>query len=124
MLSQNKVVKKARKAIEITYIDTCTITNKEEYEKENSSTGFKDVIKCENAQCKLSYSSIPEASPGEVSTSAGQTIKLFIAPEIDIPAGSIITVTHYGVAGKYKRSGIPAVYVTHQEIILVREEQS
>ena len=47
-----------------------------------------------------------------------QTIKLFIAPEIDIKPGSKIDVTHLGVTTSYKRSGNPAVYHTHQEIML------
>ena len=118
MLSQDKMVKKARKAIETMYVDTCTITNKEEYEKENGSTGFRDTILCENEPCKLSYSSTSSAVQGEVAASVGQSIKLFISPDVPIPEGSKISVTHDGVTGEYKRSGVPAMYATHQEIVL------
>lgn len=112
------MVKRARKAIETMYVDTCTITNKEEYEKENGSTGFRDTIICENEPCKLSYSSTSSAVQGEVAASVGQSIKLFISPDIQIFEGSKISVTHDGVTGEYKRSGVPAMYTTHQEIIL------
>lgn len=47
-----------------------------------------------------------------------QIIKLFMSPEIEIKPGAKITVTQAGVTETYECSGTPAVYETHQEIIL------
>ena len=47
-------------------------------------------------------------------------IKLFIAPEINIMPGSKIVVTQRGRTTEYKNSGEPAIYETHQEIMLVK----
>lgn len=121
MLPKAKMV---RAAIEKMYEDTCTVTCMEEYQKENGATGFKSVVKYQDAPCKLSYSSDSATVQGEEAATAGQTIKLFIAPEVVIPAGSTISVTHEGVTEDYKKSGIRAVYSTHQEIVLEREENA
>ena len=47
-----------------------------------------------------------------------QTIKLFISPLVNVPAGSKITVTQNNQIQVYKASGQPAVYTNHQEIEL------
>ena len=45
-------------------------------------------------------------------------MKLFLAPEWQVPAGSKITVTGRGGERVYCRSGEAAVYGSHQEIPL------
>lgn len=47
-----------------------------------------------------------------------QGTKLFTVPEIQIKPGSKIIVTQNGVTTVYSSSGVPAVYPTHQEVIL------
>lgn len=47
-----------------------------------------------------------------------QSVKLFISPDIVIKAGSKIIVTQHGRTTEYSNSGVPAVYPTHQEIML------
>lgn len=44
--------------------------------------------------------------------------KLFISPDVAIKAGSKIIVTQHGRTTEYSNSGVPAVYPTHQEIML------
>lgn len=117
MLPKNAVVK-ARKAIESTYSGTCTITEYQEYVKENRSTGHREVVVKDNLPCRLSFSSSQAAGQGETASSLNQNIKLFLSPDVVINPGSKITVTQNGVATEYKNSGVPAVYPTHQEIIL------
>ena len=46
------------------------------------------------------------------------TVVLFIAPEVEIPSGSKITVTQNGKTTDYCRSGESAVYTSHKEIAL------
>ena len=116
MLPKNAVVK-VRKALEKGYIGTFTVTEPKKVTKPNHTTGFSDVEVLVNQPCRLSFSSIPTTSDGDVAE-INQTVKLFFAPEIEIKEGSKITVTQNGVTTAYKQSGTPAVYSTHKEILL------
>lgn len=107
-----------RKAIEKMYIGICTITEHQKVKKDNKSTGFQDVIVLENQPCKLSFSSITSTSQTETAAMVVQTAKVLIAPEIQIKPGSKLTITQNGVITEYKNSGEPALFDTHQEIIL------
>lgn len=107
-----------RKAIERTYTDTCTVTENEKYTKTNKTTSFRAKTVYEDEPCRLSFKTVNSASGTGTVTKISQLITLFISPDIDIKAGSKITVTHDGRTTDYKRSGFPAVYKTHQEIPL------
>ena len=116
MLSKNAVVK-VRKALEKGYDGTFTVTEHRKVTKTNHTTGFQDVDVLVDQPCRLSFSSSPSTSDGNVAA-INQTVKLFFAPEIVVKEGSKITVTQNGVTTVYKRSGVPAVYSTHAEIYL------
>ena len=116
MLSKNAVVK-VRRALEKGYNGTFTVTEHKEITKPNHTTGFSDVDVLVNQPCRLSFSSSPSVSDGDVPV-INQTVKLFFAPEIKVKEGSKITVTQNGVTTEYKHSGTPAVYQTHTEILL------
>lgn len=119
MFQKTKVVNKARKAIESLYIGSCTITEHQKIKKENKSTGFSDVVVLENQPCKLSFQTVNSTSATDMGASAvTQTVKLFIAPEIKIKPGSKITVTQNDVTTEYQNSGVPAIYSTHQAVVL------
>lgn len=51
-----------------------------------------------------------------------QRVKLFTCPEYEIPAGCKLVVNHCGRTFKFRASGCPAYYPTHQEIACVVEE--
>ena len=114
----NLVKKRVRKAIELLYDDTCTVTVKQEYEKDNSANGFNEVVVLENEPCHLSFSSATSTKEGEVAATVSQVTELFISPDVDIPPGSKITVTHNGTTTDYTRSGKSDLYNSHQQIIL------
>ncbi len=57
------------------------------------------------------------AEKGDAVTIA-QVTKLFIAPEINIKAGSKLVITHEGVTTEYIRSGVPAIHSNHQEVVI------
>ncbi|WP_413927118.1 hypothetical protein [Clostridioides sp. ES-S-0145-01] len=105
---------KTRKAIEMMYRDKCTIV---EYQPVKDTitkrTNNKEVVALENQPCKLSYKNIVSATEGKVAK-LEQTIKLFISPNISIKAGSKLIINNK----EYVRSGEPAIYPSHQEIIL------
>lgn len=119
MFQKNKMVKKARKAIESMYEGTCIITEHQKVQKDNKSTGFQDVIVQEDIPCRLSFKTINNTNPNENAASAlVQVTEVFLAPEIVVKPGSKLTITQNGVTTDYKSSGIPATYSTHQEIVV------
>lgn len=68
--------------------------------------------------CRISITSSPNGTQTDTTDSVIQTVKLFCAPEYKIPSGSKIRVSD---GNTYISSGIPAVYVSHQEINLENE---
>ena len=117
MLSKTKMVS-TRKAIESLYGGKCTITEHQKVKKENKSTGFQDVVVLEDEPCRLSFKTINTTNPTDTASSTVQIAKVFLAPEIQVKPGSKLTITQNDVTTEYKSSGKPAIYSTHQEIIL------
>lgn len=116
MFQKNKMV---RKAIESLYQGTCDIVEHKKVKKPNGSTGFQDIKVLEKESCRLSFKVITSTNPTDVGTSElTQTTTLFISPDVKIKPGSKIVVTQNNVTKEYKQSGEPAIYSTHQEIIL------
>lgn len=111
--------KAARKAIEITYMGLLTVT---EYQAVKDPvthiTKNQKVVVLENQPCKLSFETIKTAIQTEAAAVISQAVKLFVSPDVTIKAGSMITVTQNGVTTEYTSSGVPAIYPTHQEIML------
>lgn len=114
---------KARKQIEALYSDRCTITKAETSEDPvTHRSGHKDVTVCSNYPCRLSFSSVQSTDNSGNAAKPVQNVKLFLAPEISVPAGSRIVVTRNGNESRWKCSGLPAQYPTHQEIALEPEK--
>jgi hypothetical protein len=68
--------------------------------------------------CRVSYRQEPSTNISTGAARLTQIIMLFIRPDIDIKAGSVIEVTQDGRTLKYKRSSMPAIYSNHQEVML------
>lgn len=117
MLSQTQMVR-IRKAKESMYIGLCTVVEYHKVKQANQSTGFSEVIVLENIPCKLSFKSASSTLESDKASALTQSISLILAPEIEINPGSKIIVTQNGVTKAYKNSGVPAVYTTHQEIMI------
>lgn len=122
MLSKNQLVR-ARNLIEKGYHGTCTITERQKITKADHSTGFTDVTICENTPCRLSFESKTASSETDSVNTISQIIKLFISPDITIAPGSRVVVNQDNLQCAYKSTGIPAVYPTHQEIILKSDKE-
>lgn len=111
--------KAARKAIEATYFGTLTVTEREKEKDERSKlTKDVEVVVLENQPCKLSFEKLQTAIQSDSAATITQVTKLFVSPDISINAGSKITVSQDNVTTDYTCSGVPAIYPTHQEIIL------
>ena len=126
MLSKDPMVKAiqaaqeaARKAIEGTYFGSLSITEQRKVKDEKSKlTKTEPVVVLENQPCKLSFETVKATAISDATATVTQITKLFVSPEISIKPGSKITVTQDGITTDYTHSGVPAVYPTHQEILL------
>ena len=81
-------------------------------------THEEEIAVIEDQPCKLSFEKLNAVVQTETAAAIAQGLKLFLAPEIHINGGSKIVVTQNGVTGEYSTSGEPAIYPTHQEIML------
>ena len=86
--------------------------------KETGETVFTEKVVLTEQPCRLSFSSRNSSAKDDGYNTVSQSVVLFIAPEIEIPSGSKITVTQNGKTTDYCRSGESAVYTSHQEIAL------
>ena len=110
---------KSKKALMLLYEDICTIyANVPVMDEETGITEYQETALHENVLCRISFGSAAAAAADEVAPEVQQTITLFLAPEVDVPAGCKISVTREGNTVDYCRSGVPSVYKTHQEIKL------
>lgn len=111
--------KNARKAIEATYFGVVTVTEHQKVKDERSKlTSDKLVIVLENQPCRLSFEKLQTAIQSDSAAAITQITKLFLSPDITIKPGSKVTVTQDNVTTDYTYSGVPAVFPTHQEIVL------
>ena len=113
-----KELEKAKKAIQSLWTGVCNIFGFKDVEDKYGATTHAEVVLFENLPCRLSFKNISQTSQTESFAVSSQVVKLFIAPEVYVPPGSVIEVTQNGVTRKYKHSGISAVYTNHQEIVL------
>ena len=114
------MVEAYRKALELMWKDTCTVICKEKItDPDTHLTAFRERTLLENQPCKLSFDSFPVAN-GDPVAAVSQSVKLFLATDVIIPAGCKIVVNRPGIAAEliYASSGKPAVFYTHQEVNL------
>lgn len=112
-------VEAARKAIESTYDGVAVVSEYRKVKDEQTGlTSEGEVVVIENVPCRLSFEQLKAADQSESSASIVQGTKLFLAPDIKINPGSKITVTQVGVTTDFTSSSVPAVFDTHQEIVL------
>lgn len=100
------------------YIGVCDVIEYRKVKRDNNSTGSIEVVVYENVPCRLSFGSSSEANQTDTATEIKQTVKLFVAPEIEINSGSKIIVTQNNKCAEYSNSGEVKMYPTHQEINL------
>lgn len=111
---------RAKTCIESAYEGLCTVIECQ-YIKDpvTKIKQQKEVVVLENQPCRLSFEKIAATTQTETAATVSQGVKLFISPEVSIQPGSKILVRQNGMCGVYKASGEPAIYRTHQEIMLV-----
>lgn len=115
---------KARKAIESLYDGKCTITETQEVENEDHTTSQEDVDTYTDIPCRLSVNTIYAASDSDNgAASVSKVIKLFLSPDVVITSGAKVTVTQCSLSGVYRSASEPAIYHSHQEVILELQDR-
>lgn len=118
MLSENLLVT-ARRCIESTYDGLCDLVEfGDKTDPITQITSKHETVVAEKIPCRISFEKTVAAAQTDAAAAVLQTIKLFIAPEVRITEGTKMIVTQNGNTSEYSLSGKPAVYATHQEIIL------
>ena len=126
MLQEDTVVKSleaareaARRAVEGTYDGTCSVVEyRDVTDGTTKLTRKQEVAVLENQPCKLSFEALSAAGQTETAAKISQGLKLFLAPEAAVAPGSKVIVEQNGMTGEYSASGVPALYSSHQEIVL------
>ena len=108
-----------RRMLEQLYEDTCSVyelateknpvTKRAEQSERNIAADIPCRISFETAEPTVTSGNVAEKSV---------SVKLFLAPEVQIRAGSKLMVTHMGETTAYSSSGVPKLFPTHQEIEL------
>ena len=113
----------ARPVIESLYDGECDVYQYvETYDANQHRNRVSEKVLAEKMPCRVSISgSSPTSESGMVAQKV-QTITLYCAPELAIPAGCKIKVTQADRTTLYEASGQPRVYLTHQEIGLTISE--
>lgn len=111
--------KTMRDKIESMYEDKCTVYKQKDIWDEKTKVSKKKTVKVISEEpCRLSFSSLQAEQKADPASKPSQTVKLFISPDVDIRPGCKIEIRHKGRIYEYERSGLPAVYYSHQEIVL------
>ena len=93
---------------------------KRESHRSNHLTDFEEKPLLQDQPCKLSFETLTSSS-GDPVAAVAQTVKLFLSPDVEIPAGCKIVVTRFNNLERkftYSKSGEAGVFTNHQEIQL------
>ena len=105
--------------LSILWTGKCTIYEFQDVvDPDTYQTSQQEVPVLVDEPCRLSYKNTVVADTQNGAAEVSQSILLFIRPDLVIKPGSVMEVTQNGVTAKYKGSGQPAVYSSHQQIIL------
>ena len=108
----------ARKAQESQYRDLCTVFEyRDVTDKRSRLTHKEEAVLMGDIPCRLSFELLYGAAQTDTGSRTAQRVKLFVSPDVKIPAGCKVAVKlSSGETLNYGLSGLPAVYPTHQEI--------
>lgn len=89
-----------------------------EKDPQTKITAHQEVQVFSKIPCRVSHKRLSAIEKSNHVPTAQMEIKLFLPNHFIINPGSKIVVIQHGTERVYKSSGIPAVYSSHQEIIL------
>ena len=111
-----------RKALERMWKDRCSVFVQAEItDLDTNLTDFQETPLFEDQPCKLSFKALDTTTTtGNVAVMT-QGVKLFLSPDVVIPAGCKIVVKRFNDLERefvYSQSGEAAPFTNHQEITL------
>lgn len=107
------------------WIGKCTIYEYQTvFDPETYQSVQKEVPIVTDEPCRISYNREQATNIQNGAAVISQSITLFIRPDLEVKAGSVIEVTQHGRTTKYKGSSKSALYTNHQEIILELYEET
>lgn len=119
----NKAVQKALAAL---WTDRVTVyQNQKVTDPVTHITDFREVAILEDQPCKLSFETLA-AAEGDPAAAVSQAVKLFLSPDVTVPAGCRVVVTRPNERERvltYTSSGLAGMFHNHQEISLVPESR-
>ena len=87
-------LRRARALQERLYADTCTVHAAQKLtDPQTHVTGSQWVAVIENQPCRVSFSQFPATGQNATADTVSQSVKLFISPEVAIPAGKTVRVS-------------------------------
>lgn len=115
------MVSAQRKALERMWKDRCTVIQRVKVtDPDTKLTDFSETPLLENQPCKLSFEKLT-STDGENTVAKFQNVKLFLSPDVVIPAGCKIVVQRFNEIDReftFSNSGEAGVFTNHQEIYL------
>ncbi len=113
-----------RSSIRSLWTDSMTVEVRDSTEDPDTKITSSDPprVIIRDAPCRISFETISGATVDRW-VRREQVVKLFCDETLEIPVGSRITVTRQGMSRVFHRSGGPAIYPTHQEILLELEDR-
>lgn len=115
------MVSAQRKALERMWKDRCTVIQRVKVTDPGTKlTDFSETPLLENQPCKLSFEKLT-STDGENTAAKFQNVKLFLSPDVVIPAGCKIVVQRFNEVDReftFSNSGEAGVFTNHQEIYL------
>ena len=115
------MVSAQRKALERMWKDRCTVIQRVKVTDPGTKlTDFSETPLLENQPCKLSFEKLT-STDGENTAAKFQNVKLFLSPDVVIPAGCKIVVQRFNEIDReftFSNSGEAGVFTNHQEIYL------
>ena len=122
-----------RNVLEWLWRDSCSVYVQAEYtDPVTNITGFRETLLLKDLPCKLSFETSRHranecaAVDGNHAAALSQVVKLFLSPDVELPAGCKITVRRFRQPDRihtFARSGVPALFSDHQEIPLALWER-
>lgn len=120
--------KRIERDIKSLFCHRCTVYEYEEY-AEGDVTKHKEVLKYQDIECRLSYTTGVLFGKMKSSQMKGdalkseQSIKLFLPINVDIRAGSKIVVNHDNITEIFINSSQPSRFKHHIEVLLAKNEE-
>lgn len=94
------------------------VTDPETYQTKQELVPIVTDEPCRLSQRQLSRNQGDLVNINDAAPFIDRIIVLFIRPDLEIKAGSVIEITQHGRTDKYKRASKPAIYTNHQEVVL------